>query len=371
MFEFGVLFFSLLLLFNFVFFLFIYESNKLAHSGYNRNNLLLIGVALNLFTFIFYLNTLDYNYSDDYLQYINWFKEVSVLSRFEDLQREKDVGFSFLLYLLSRVSVSPIIFTFLLSIFIITFVLWISKFAKGESGKLEIVFVLLTIMLLNRMALEHYFNIIRSFISTAILIFIIFKCLERKYLWLLLIPAVFFVHKMQFLLFFSALFFAKLLPLRLILLILITGFLNVYTGISSKVIAAELVKYVSVIAGFYSNAGITGELVFSTSKKIQVGVYIIVPLSFLYHYAITGWKFAELIECRDEIILKYIFIVSSAYFLLVSVFPVADRFTVILLPLLYVMFLKYVPWKIIWFYAIFIIAFNFVALIRNSGYIGV
>ena len=371
MFEFGVLFFSVLLLFNLIFFVFIYESSVQSKCESNKDNLLFAGITLNLFTFLFYLNILDYSYSDDYAQYISWFKEVSILASFDDLQREKDVGFSFLLYLLSRVSSSPVIFTFLLSVFIVTFILWISKYTKGKNGNLETIFILLTIILLNRMALEHYFNIIRSFLSTAMLIFILFKCLERKYFWLLFIPAIFFVHKMQFLLFFSTFILAKFLPMRVILFILLVGFFNVYTGFTSKLIAAELVKYIGLITDFYSNTGITGELVFSTSKKIQVGVYIIVPLFFLYHYSIAGWKFSDLIEVKDKIIIKYIYIISAAYFLLVAVFPVADRFTVILLPLLYIMFLKYVPWRVVWFYAVFIIFFNYVALIRNSGYIGV
>lgn len=369
--DFYIIFFSVLFFLNISILLFIYDEKNTLKVDINRDSLAIFGAFIAALIFMFYLNLLDYSYSDDFKQYLRWFHEVAIIDDFSDLEREKDLGFSYLLYLLSRFTSSNTIFTLLLSIFVLLFISSISQHDRVKFFNFESMFILFTILLLNRMALEHYFNIIRSFVCSAVLIYVLLKFFRSKYIWLALIPLMYFIHKMQFLLFFIFLFLAVILPVRVLIVLIIIGVINIFTDASSQVIASQMIKYINYITDFYSNSGLTGDLVFSFSKKLQVGFYIIIPLLLLYTQTITNWGFVSIVSRKDAFLIKYIYLLSGVYFLFVSVFPVADRLTVILIPLLYIMFIKYVPRKIVVTYSLCVVAFNYIALIRNSAYLNV
>ena len=151
-----------------------------------RNGFLLFGIILLITHFMLYFNILDYSYSDDLLQYIKWFTYISSLGEISQIDLAgKDPGFSYLLYFMTRIFDSSGLFVFLLSGYVVIFFLFISKYATIQmtlENRMLAVFLLLTMILLNRISLSHYSSVIRSFLCSSLMIFCYFKYLDKKYM---------------------------------------------------------------------------------------------------------------------------------------------------------------------------------------------
>ncbi|MCG7531144.1 EpsG family protein [Psychrobium sp. MM17-31] len=330
---------------------------------------LAFGVCLFITHFLLYFNVLHYSYSDDFLEYIKWFEGVARLDSYTDIDLwGKDPGFSYLLFVFTRVFDSPGTFVLLISIYVVVFIWSLAKFSsKGAPAQslLLFFFFMLSMILLNRLALSHYSNVIRSFICSSLLIYCYLKVLDRKYIWCFFIPLVLLVHKFQFILFFICLLTVYLVPLRIILFGFLLSLLSFPTGFFAKFIVEQVTQNIEVLKNIYNSRILADEMKFTWGRKFQVILLIILPIGYLLIATIEKWAFKKNVAHQDKKLIKLALVTTVYYLLLVEVFPSSDRFPVILLPITYIMLIKYCSRNVIYAFSLLSIFLAFIAMQRN------
>lgn len=334
-----------------------------------QTGFLFFGIILLIVHFILYFNVLDYSYSEDFIQYIEWFRYISELDDISQIDlKGKDPGFSFLLYFITRIFENEAVFVFILSSYVVLFCLFISKYASSRltlENSMLAMFLLMTMILLNRLSLGHYSNIIRSFICSSFLIICYLKCIEKKYVYLLLIPFLFFIHKFQFLLFFILLMGAKFIPVNILLCGITLSIVNLPFGYLASFFIEQISQNIDVLKSMYQSRIITEEIRFTLARKFQIFSLVVFPLICTMRATMQKWKFKITISEFDRKIIKFIIFASICFFLLIEVLPGADRFLVFVLPLLYVMFIKHCSRNTVYFFSLLSIILGFIAMQRN------
>jgi hypothetical protein len=330
---------------------------------------ILFGIISAAVHFVLYVNVLDYAYSDDLLAYSNWYTAVSAFDDIAQIDIEgKDPGLSYLFYIISGVASSFDQFIFILSGYIVLFCVYISwDFSRGMSikEKMLALYLLLVIILLNRLSLGQYTNSIRSFIAGSVLIFCYLKFLDKKYIWLLLLIPLFLVHKFQFLLFFLMVLVASIIPLKLLLITLFIAGVNLPFGTFAALLNSLLTEYLEILKAVYPSRILAEEMNFSLARKFQTFVFIIVPLITVVRSTIEKWKFKNSVSYIDRSVIRLTIVTVISFFLFVEVLPSSDRFLIFTFPLLFVLFVKHSSRNVAYVYSLVSILLAFVAIQRN------
>jgi len=341
---------------------------------FNRNNkitsaFLLFGIVSVIVHFILYINVLDYSYSDDLLQYSKWYLNVSKLDDIAQIEFEdKDPGFSYLLYMISLFTSSFGQVIFILSVYIVLFNLFLARYVSNEgsfNNQIKVFFLLLTIILFNRLSLGQYTNSIRSFVCGSMLIFCYLKYLDKKYIWLLLLPGLFLIHKFQFIIFFILLIGFRFMPLKLLIVCCVVGVINLPIGALEAFITLYIIEYIDVLKTIYSSRIISDEMRFTWARKFQIISLLIIPLVFMIRATTKNWIFNKSVNEVDKNIIKFTLFSVTCFLFLVGVLPAAPRILIFVFPLLYVMFIKYCSRNIIYGFSLLSILLGFVAVQRN------
>jgi hypothetical protein len=342
----------------------MFSANKNTRLGF-----VLFGIGLLIIHFMLYFNVLDYSYSDDLFQYIKWFTYTAGLDNVDQIDLQgKDPGFSYLLYFLSRFFDSPGFFVFLLSSYVVLFSLFISMYASSQAtfeNHMRAIFLLLTLILLNRLSLSHYSSVIRSFLCSSLIIFCYFKYLDKRYIWCLLLPFLFFIHKFQFILFFVLLTGAYFTSIKILLIGLVLSIINLPFGYFAAFFIEQITLNIDALKSIYQSRILTEEMRFTLARKFQIFSLVVFPLICVMRATTEKWKFTIATNEFDRKVIKLTVIASICFFLLVEVLPGADRFLVFVLPLLYVMFIKHCSRNTVYIFSLLSILLSFIAMQRN------
>lgn len=333
-------------------------------------NLIYLGIIVVVFEFLILFNILDLTYGDDMLEYSQWFHNIKNLDSIFDLDfEEKDPGFSILLYIISFYANTTNGFFFFISIFSLFLSIVATFFINREFHNynfLRILFFVFTILLLNRYYLAGPSNVLRSFIVSMLLLIFLHLYSQKRYIIFLIISSLmFFVHQFQTLLFLLVIFVSNFFSYKNLKYLISIGFFLAFTGILTAFLKNLLDVFVTEFISFKISALIKEDYYFTSNMLFQEIVYIYLPLIIILKN-LSVKEFEKLKKSTQFIIL---FLISLCFFEIIfaQVTPRSTRLVPIILPILYIVFIKYSNRyeKLIYFNLIILV--NFFAIYRNIG----
>jgi len=189
--------------------------------------------------------------------------------------------------------------------------------------------------------------------------------LDRRYFLILLIPAVFLIHKYQFLLFFVLILISRFVPVKLLLISAVIGIVNLPFGFFEKILTGYIFDYIDVFKAIYSSRILTEEMRFTWTRKLQVISLLIIPLIYVMKATTKNWVFIDKVSAIDQKLLKFIITTSTIFLFLADVLPVSERLLIFIFPLLYLFLIKYCRSNIIYAYTLLSILLGGAAIFRN------
>jgi len=189
--------------------------------------------------------------------------------------------------------------------------------------------------------------------------------LDRRYFLILLIPAVFLIHKYQFLLFFVLILISRFVPVKLLLISAVIGIVNLPFGLFEKILTDYIFEYIDVFKAIYSSRILTEEMRFTWSRKLQVISLLIIPLIYVMRATTKDWCFLDIVSVIDQKLLKLVIATSVIFLFLADVLPVSERLLIFIFPLLYLYLIKYCRSNVVYGYTLLSVLLGGVAIFRN------
>jgi hypothetical protein len=146
---------------------------------------------------------------------------------------------------------------------------------------------------------------------------------------------------------------------------LILSIMNLPFGYVASFFIEQITQNIDVLKSIYQSRILTEEMRFTLARKFQIFSLVVFPLICIMRATTEKWKFTSATNEFDRKVIKLTVLGSICFFLLVEVLPGADRFLVMVLPLLYVMFIKHCSRNTVYIFSLLSILLGFIAMLRN------
>jgi hypothetical protein len=333
-----------------------------------HNYFIFIGLLSIIIEFLLFYNLLSYSYGEDLIEYAKWFQSTVHIYNINDISFDsKDVGFTYILYGLSFFTSDTSMFFFILSIYILIFLsVYVYLFMPKEKRKkyLYYLFLFFVIILLNRFFLGNVANTIRAFISATLFLLLVYFLYKKQYYVLLLIPFIYLIHKLQFVLFSLILLLSYFIPFKFLRIILIAAIINLFFGYTTQFLTNFIMSNMKELHEIYSST-ILANIKLSNSLLFQHIILIVIPLSIL----LKNIKFKDYISLDhfQQILVKYTLLIFSVTYFFIEVTPRATRLLPVGFILLNLLITIYSTHKEKQIYVNVLLFVNYIAIYRHLG----
>ncbi len=296
-----------------------------------KNRLLIYSLLLSQFTiYLFIITLLSPEYYSDRGNYISW------LADSEKRLEHADIVFAYFLHAVSFFSNDPIWFFLIFGIIILTIIFFT---AKNYLLKLPYVGIFFILLIPNRFFLEFSMNSMRAFLLSILLLWLLHLIFyKKKYLFILCVPILFFIHKGMFLLILAAILGASIIRsvffCKWLFIISTTLFI---LGIKFNYVHLFVATYVEPYVNLYMVGGVNRYIEYGDGKNLIARLQIFITYILPAYILISKLKYLNNLDTK---IFKFI-LLSISFVIIFTPMPIFFRLLSLVLIVNFLLFVKY------------------------------